>query len=306
METDVTFVVPVYNGIPYVQEAVESILQQTNPHWRLLLVDDASSDSSRSYLRTLRDHRVRVDFHDRNKGLYPTLVDAIESIKTGWVGILMQDDRLKKNYLEEMLGAIRQYPGTRAIWATENSIDGTGRLLHTGRDTSRVEPIPPGVAPWRGILLRGCIWTISGSLTTRSLFREVPFRRDLPHCGDYEWLLRAIRRAEFIFYERPLVEIRLHSGQASTGNLRSARDLDEQLQVLRENFSRHPDDAVWGQRAMICWRRSGLIFRRLLGSMVQMRLGYAARLAKHLFRSTLMGISPRPPSVKPAVPIAIR
>jgi len=294
MPPAVTFVVPVFNGVPFLQEAVESVFRQTHPQWNILLIDDASSDSSRSYLQTIRDHRVRVLFNERNQGLYPTLADAIELVDTEWVSILMQDDRLKPRYLEEMLGVIRQNTNARAIWATEDSIDESGKLLGAGKDTARMERIQPGVAPWRSVLFRGCIWTISGSLTARSLFQQFPFRHDLPHCGDYEWLLRAIREAEFVFYERPLAEVRLHSGQASTGNLRSARDLEEQLQVLRENFTRHPDDIGWGRRALICWRRSRLIFRRILSALARSRPRHASLLSKYLLQSIGMGFFYKP------------
>jgi glycosyltransferase involved in cell wall biosynthesis len=54
----VSFVMPVYNGADYLDEAVGSILRQTNPEWRLYLVDDFSADRSGEIIATYSDSRI--------------------------------------------------------------------------------------------------------------------------------------------------------------------------------------------------------------------------------------------------------
>jgi teichuronic acid biosynthesis glycosyltransferase TuaG len=49
---------PVYNGADYLDEAVGSILRQTNPEWRLYLVDDFSADRSGEIIATYSDSRI--------------------------------------------------------------------------------------------------------------------------------------------------------------------------------------------------------------------------------------------------------
>jgi len=72
----------------------------------------------------------------------------------------------------------------------------------------------------------------------------------LPHCADFDFLLRAIRAATFLYYERPLMQIRLHSAQASTGNLRTARDISERIDVMRDHLRLYSHDATLALR----WR----------------------------------------------------
>ena len=46
MDELVSIIVPVYNSEEYLARTIESVQQQTYPHWELLLVDDCSTDTS--------------------------------------------------------------------------------------------------------------------------------------------------------------------------------------------------------------------------------------------------------------------
>src|SRR4051812_31537258 len=54
----ISVLLPVHNGMPYLPEAVESILGQTFPRLELLLIDDGSTDDTPRYARSLGDRRV--------------------------------------------------------------------------------------------------------------------------------------------------------------------------------------------------------------------------------------------------------
>ena len=57
MDTPVQIILPVYNGLPYLSEAISSVFSQTVPHWRLILVDDGSTDGSQEALKSYNDPR---------------------------------------------------------------------------------------------------------------------------------------------------------------------------------------------------------------------------------------------------------
>jgi len=62
----ITVLMPVYNGMPYIPQAVESVLSQSETDWELIISDNGSTDGTRDYLRTLTDPRIRVHYQDSN------------------------------------------------------------------------------------------------------------------------------------------------------------------------------------------------------------------------------------------------
>jgi len=71
---DITVLMPVYNGMPYLPEAVESVLQQAHRNLTLLIVDDGSQDGSLRYLESVKDPRVAV-ISQEHAGEGPERVD---------------------------------------------------------------------------------------------------------------------------------------------------------------------------------------------------------------------------------------
>src|SRR5262249_8313692 len=128
-------------------------------------------------------------------------------------------------------------------------------------------------------LQRGCYWIGSGSLTRTRLFTTNRFRADLPHCGDYEWFLRTIRTSRFLYYEKPLMRLRRHAGQASATNLASGRDIREAYRVIEENIARHGYETSVREAVAIARIWMLVIGRRTAAAAVRGQSSYAGSLA---------------------------
>lgn len=299
MDASVHVLVPVYNGLPYLDEAVRSVFGQTRREWRLHLIDDGSTDGSREALFRYANSQVEIVHNDRNRGLYGSLAQAIPLLPQGWVVILMQDDRLKPSFLEEMLSLAARHPDCRAFWAAIDTIDPTGARIQNGLDTGRVELIEPGTESWLGGLRRGCFWTISGSFTDRRLFLDLPFAAHYPHAADYDWLLRMLLRHRLVYYERPLTEVRMHEAQASTRHLHDGRDIEEVYAILRGNCGEHTDRLDRAKIWQVGSRRARSTLRRAAVAMVQHRPRYALHLLRYAARFALLPLTGAPTSRGP-------
>jgi len=92
-ERVVTVVITSYNAGSYLNEAVESVLAQTYTNWKMIIVDDASTDGSMESIRKyLRDRRIRVFVNHRNLGQTRALNVALKHVHTPFMVQLDSDD----------------------------------------------------------------------------------------------------------------------------------------------------------------------------------------------------------------------
>ena len=105
----VSVILPVYNCADYLQAAVESIIDQTLKSWRLIIVNDGSTDGSAEYLDSLTDPRVTV-LHQENKGLSFSLNRGLEHSKTEFIARMDGDDFAYPERLEKQLAFMEANP----------------------------------------------------------------------------------------------------------------------------------------------------------------------------------------------------
>jgi len=115
----ISVLLPVYNGAPYLAEAIESILCQSYGNFELIIVNDGSNDGSAAIMSKYNDVRIRA-YHQGNKGLAATLNRAITLSNGDYLARQDQDDvsfpnRFKKQI--SFLEANRQY-GMVGTWAS--------------------------------------------------------------------------------------------------------------------------------------------------------------------------------------------
>ena len=106
----VSIIVPVYNAMPYLKDAVYALLNQSCRDFELLLVDDGSSDSSPSACDAYekQDPRVRV-FHNVNSGPSAARNFGLDHARGTYVMFCDADDICTKNALSEMVSAMETY-----------------------------------------------------------------------------------------------------------------------------------------------------------------------------------------------------
>ena len=100
----ISVLIPVYNVEEYLEECVESVLKQSYQDFEIILVDDFSTDKSRSICETLkaRDSRIRTIYHTKNKGVSASRNTCLRAAIGKYIAFVDSDDLVKPNYLKEM------------------------------------------------------------------------------------------------------------------------------------------------------------------------------------------------------------
>jgi len=99
--TKLSVIIPVYNAEKYLEECVQSILQQSFSGFELLLINDGSSDSSGIMCDTFakKDARIRV-FHKENGGVSSARNLGLDNAHGEWICFVDSDDWLEPGYFE--------------------------------------------------------------------------------------------------------------------------------------------------------------------------------------------------------------
>jgi glycosyltransferase involved in cell wall biosynthesis len=123
---------PVFNGEPYLDEAIRSVLEQTFEDFELIIADNASTDGTADICRAAaaRDRRVRVVRHASNVGASRNFSVTFELSRAPLFRWLAADDRLAPTCLERCVEALDRDPAV-VLSHTDVTIvgpDGTTKL----------------------------------------------------------------------------------------------------------------------------------------------------------------------------------
>jgi glycosyltransferase involved in cell wall biosynthesis len=124
----VSVILPVYNVEAYIQQTVESVLNQTYQDFELLIVDDGSSDRSIELCQQYRDPRIRI-LRQQNRGLAGARNTGIRHATGDYVALLDGDDLWLPEKLERHVQHLERSPTVGVSFSRSTFIDEQGKPL---------------------------------------------------------------------------------------------------------------------------------------------------------------------------------
>ena len=124
-----TVLMTVYNGEPYLKDAVSSIFNQTYRNFRFLILDNASTDNSREIIREFNDSRIDLVELIENIGQTAALNRGLKLIDTPLVARIDADDISFNNRLELQVAFMEKHPSVVLLGTAFQTIDENGDLI---------------------------------------------------------------------------------------------------------------------------------------------------------------------------------
>ena len=155
---NLTIGLPVFNAMPFLEESLESLLQQTDGDFTILAIDDGSTDSGLEYLRSVKDSRLQVKTQS-NRGLTFTLNRMLREADTPWLMRHDADDIATPDRVAVVKRSIELFPDT-GMFYSEARYYQNGRSVGTFRST-RAAPDDLRQITTRGYLLAICHPTVT-------------------------------------------------------------------------------------------------------------------------------------------------
>lgn len=105
----ITVIMSVYNGLPYLRDAINSILDQSFSDFEFLIIDDASTDESVNEIKAYKDPRIRLHQNQSNKGLTASLNKGLRLAKGKYIARMDADDISEHTRFEEQLNLMEKH-----------------------------------------------------------------------------------------------------------------------------------------------------------------------------------------------------
>ncbi|OEU52054.1 MAG: hypothetical protein BA871_04630 [Desulfuromonadales bacterium C00003096] len=212
----ITVLMPVYNGMPYLAEAVDSILNQMLKHFTFMIINDGSTDETEHYLNRLDDKRLRI-VHQPNLGLGASLNKGISMCETEFIARMDSDDVALPGRLEAQLSFLDHHEEVGLVGAQFAYLGASG---HQGFS-------PPMPCEHKAIytdLFRGRIAIMHPSIMCRtSVLKSIGGYRVEGIGEDWDMFLRMGEATKLANLEEVLYLYRLNSASITVRQLLETR-----------------------------------------------------------------------------------
>lgn len=199
----VSIIIPTYNRAGLVVEAIGSVAQQTFSDWELIVVDDGSTDQTRtavigSFRRSGRPASCRY-LYQSNRGPGSARNLGIGQAQGQLLAFLDSDDLWLPEKLKTQVEFLNNNPAVAAVYTNETWLR-QGRLLDQKKRHRKF-------SGWIfGPCLDLCLISPSSILLRKPVLERIGlFDESLPACEDYDLWLRLTKDYPVYLIDRPLI-----------------------------------------------------------------------------------------------------
>jgi glycosyltransferase involved in cell wall biosynthesis len=275
----ITTVIPTYRRPELLRRAIQSVLQQTYPHFQVCVCDNASGDETASVVAELAkaDPRVKYYCHAENIGAFANFQFGLNRVETPFFSILSDDDLVLPNFYETALSA---FEGRADVMLSATDVIHLGthdRILRMALEkwtpgfyyppNGLMAVLDNGHSEWTGILFRKEVTKAVGLLDEAT-----------GKYSDLDFALRIAARCPFVVTKRPCAVFNL-----STAHARAPHSFDsswpgviEMVRHLTADESLPLDVRAYAERVLMGRFEEGLF----ASGVVYLSRGYPAEAKK--------------------------
>ena len=228
---------PVFNGENYLEEAVNSILNQSYSDFELIISDNASTDTTGKIAERYasQDERVRYHRNERNIGLINNFNHVVSLARGEYFQWMAHDDVLEPDYLSTCVLILEQQPSVFLAYTDSGTINEQGEVIkgyapiHLHLRSS--EPHERWNEYFKVSYPAGGYYNVLYGLMRRSQLLSAPLYFDYPG-SDQIFLGNLVLQGEFHRSEDKLFMRRIHSQGLTEAN----PDLDARAHEMNPSF----------------------------------------------------------------------
>ena len=215
----VTVCIPTYNRRELLAASLQSVRDQSLQDIEIIVSDNASTDDTGDYVRSLNDPRIRYDRLDDNIGLFGNLSRCLQLGSGRYRVMLPDDDLMLPGNLESKVRFLEQNPSAGMVHSGFRYLDENALPVGPATNWARLDAdtLEPGESFLRRSLALGGMVCVSSVMLRSDLVAEEKFDADDGPYADIALWLRVAARSDVGFLMEPLSGYLVHASSASSG-----------------------------------------------------------------------------------------
>lgn len=105
----VSIIIPVFNAEKYIEETIETVIEQTYTNWEMILIDDASTDQSKNKIKKKLSDKMTFIELDQHSGTAIARNEGIKIAKGRYISFLDADDLWDKDKIKKQLTFMKEH-----------------------------------------------------------------------------------------------------------------------------------------------------------------------------------------------------
>lgn len=238
-------IIPCYNHVNFVEQAINSVLNQTYQDFDVFVADDASTDGSSEKLLQYDEELREIHLFDVNQG--GQLSFLLSRVDNEYTALLNSDDYWHEDKLEKQINYMESNPDCAACFTWGRQVNGQGEVV------KGIEAFRQGnrsSEEWmRYFYEKGNCLAHPSILIRTDIYRKLvdDFNKAFRQIPDYQMWVKLISKAKIYIIEEELMSFRWHSSGSSSNvsapsqeNL--ARHYNEESYMWYETMADMEDD----------------------------------------------------------------
>lgn len=238
----ITFITPTFNRANVLPKLAETVFKQTDNNWNWIIVDDGSTDSTKSLVHSWNNSKIKY-IYQANSGPSSARNTALRSAGTKWVAYIDSDNELYLNYTSRLLSYINNNPAARYFWPIAKR---TKEFYENEVLTKLIDETKnyPKVLNVLDIVHRKVKFDGNGFLHSLDIFHQgTKWDENLNMIEDFDFFLSIAEKYPDLFCYVPEVLLNYHL-KFGTDSLVSNTKWLEHANATEYVYSKHKDDKL--------------------------------------------------------------
>lgn len=240
----ISVILPVYNGEMYINDAIQSIINQTEKNFELIIINDGSTDKTENIILSFSDTRIVYIKNEINLRLIKSLNKGIDNARGKYIARMDADDISFPKRFERQLEIFNSFQGVSMVNLKTLLIDNEGKHSYENRSTVQV-----GIEAIKYIQPLKNMISHPGIMVKADILKKYKYKDEMAyeHIEDYELWTRMLEDGHICYtIEEPLLYYRVSTGSINRtqSKIQHQRMFNFCKPLLNKNYNYYFSDDV--------------------------------------------------------------